>query len=145
MLPILLLVFALAPGDIGIADVQQLFADLSPTIRLLLGALVGVLILELGRLLARAEVEIGAAIYTLFLSGVAAFILHATIEGSLQNLHIFLLGVTVAGCLDMILRSSAAASRTRAKEEAQEEAIAVDAADEQPAAAPVDDSPTSGD
>jgi hypothetical protein len=110
LLPIAALVFVLIPRESE--SIANSLSYVQPYGRFLIGAFLGIALLELGRIL--SDSEIGSALYVLFLSINAAFILYAIIEQALTNLHILLLGMVVAGGLQIILRGPPRFRRQRA-------------------------------
>jgi hypothetical protein len=100
LLPVAALVFVLIPNESE--SIASWFSYGPPWLRFLIGAIFGIALLELGRLL--KDSEIGAALYVLFLSTTATFILYAIIEQALTSLHILLLGMVIAGGFQIIFR-----------------------------------------
>jgi hypothetical protein len=102
LLPIAALVFVLIPKESE--SLAHLLPYAPPGLRFLIGAILGVVLLELGRILSKRNSGIGSALYVLFLSINTAFILYAIIEQALTDLHILLLGMVVGGGFQIIFR-----------------------------------------
>jgi len=107
-LPLTVVVFALVPmgGQEKGDSVQELLTFAMPWMRFAVGFVMGIIGLLLGRLLAKRDSEIGAAMYVLFLSGVASFMLYCLVAGVLDSLHIFLLGMVLGGGLYVVFRGA---------------------------------------
>jgi hypothetical protein len=103
-LPMAVIVFALVPleGDRGV--VEDVLAFAVSWVRFLVGALLGVIGLAGSRALVKSDAEIATAIYILFLSLVANFIVCCFIEGVTRNLHVFLFGLIIGGGLYVVFR-----------------------------------------
>jgi hypothetical protein len=114
-LPLTVVVFALVPADSEGSDIQALLALAGPWMRFITGVLLGVLGLALGRALAKRDTEIAAAMYVLFLSAIASFIVYCLVEGVLRNLHVFLLGMVLGGGLYVIFWGAPVLSRRTAR------------------------------
>jgi peptidoglycan/LPS O-acetylase OafA/YrhL len=111
LLPIAALVFLLIPKESE--SIANSFSYAPPSLRFLIGALFGIALLELGRYLSEKDSEIGSSLYILFLSVTDAFILYAIIEQALRSLHVLLLGMVIAGGLQIIFRGPPRFRRAR--------------------------------
>lgn len=96
-LPLTVVIFALVPFDSEGSDIQELLDLAGPWLRFTTGLLLGVVGLALGQVLIKRDTEIAAALYILFLSAIASFIVYCLVEGVLRNLHVFLLGLVLGG------------------------------------------------
>ena len=81
--------------------------------QLILGAVVGIVIMELGKLLMSSGGDGAAALYSLFVSGFGAFIVWMAMQGFLQSVRFALLGLVTAGALHVIFRGLPEVERTR--------------------------------
>ncbi len=103
-LPLTVIIFALAPlgGDSG--GLEEILEFVSHWIRFVVGWLLGFITLAISRVLSRRDTELAAAIYVLFLSAIASFLIYCLVEGVLRNLHVFLLGLVLGGGLYVVFR-----------------------------------------
>jgi len=107
-LPLTIVVFALVPTETEASDLEALLNLAGPWVRFATGLLLGAMGLAIGRALASRDAEIAAAIYVLFLSAIASFIVYCLVEGVLRNLHVFLLGLVLGGGLYVVFRGTPA-------------------------------------
>lgn len=106
VLPLVTLVFILIPVTEPSESLIEWLNHIAPLWRFLLGCVIGVVLLEVGRYLSGVDSELGAALYVLFLSLTATFLLYTLVEGALQSVHGALLGMVIAGGFDIIFRGS---------------------------------------
>ena len=103
ILPVAMLVFLI----IAESNKQESFASMLGGIewwqRFAVGALAGLLMMELSRKVTKTDREVAASIYALFLSLVGMFILYCVMTSMLQNIHEVLLGLVLAGGLHVVL------------------------------------------
>jgi hypothetical protein len=102
ILPIVVLAFTSAAG-VPSSQIANVFLKLS-WLGWLLGVMSGVASIELGRYLLRRDTIGGAAVYALFVSSSAAFILYVVMSGSLEATHSLLMGFLIGGGLDIVFR-----------------------------------------
>jgi hypothetical protein len=70
----------------------------------IVGAMIGIIMIEIGRALWNTTSDAGAASFILFLSLVGVFMVYSFMQGFLGTLNYFLLSTIVAGGLDLIFR-----------------------------------------
>lgn len=102
--PFVFLIFTVVASQDKHDVISDLVASIGPILAFLGGAAVGVLLLEIGRLLRKTDTEIGPSLYAFFLSSVASFILYSIMIGILKSLHLPMFGVILAAALDVMFR-----------------------------------------
>ena len=106
LLPVILLIFITITEEenrMVITKTVYLFNNLY---RFLIGAIIGIALLEFGRIFAHSDNDIGASIYAMFLSAFGVFILYSIMQGVLSSMHYLLFGIILAGGLDIIFRGA---------------------------------------
>jgi hypothetical protein len=114
LLPLVVLVILVATDSAAIQSWAARVSGIRPLIQLLIGAIVGLALMELGRQLRRSG-SVGAnAVFAMFVSALLAFLLWSVMGGVLAHLHLLLLGFLVACGLHLIFRGlSEDASKNR--------------------------------
>lgn len=113
--PWVVLVFLFTMDTTALDSVRPWIGSLSWIHQLILGAVVGIVIMELGKLLMRSGGDGAAALYAVFVSGFGAFIVWMAMQGFLQSVHFALLGLVTAGALHVIFRGPPEVERNRSK------------------------------
>jgi len=103
-LPFAVLVFLIVSESSDQPTLPSLLKDAEWWIRFLIGAGIGLVLLEIGQIASRTDKDIGASVYALFLSLVGVFILYCLMTKLLYSIHDLLLGLVVAGALDIVFR-----------------------------------------
>jgi hypothetical protein len=104
LLPLVILIFVVVTDQSEHNVVAELVGALYPLLAFVLGAIVGLGLMEAGKVLLKTDNEVGPSLYALFLSSVGVFILYSIMIGILGRLHLPLLGLVLAGGLDIIFR-----------------------------------------
>lgn len=100
LLPLIVLVFVISSNQGDQLNITQI----NPFIQLIAGSVIGVSLIETGRILGKSNNDITASVFILFLSLVDTFILYSTMQGVLGTLQLFLIGMIITAGLDIIFR-----------------------------------------
>lgn len=103
-LPVAVLVFLVVSEGNNQATLTEILNDVEWWVRFLVGAGIGLVLMEIGQIASRTNKDIGASVYALFLSLVGTFILYCIMVKLLFSIHDLMLGIVVAGGLDVIFR-----------------------------------------
>lgn len=104
LLPIILLVFFVAMGQGSLGALEGFLTALDPTLRAILGAATGIILMELGKWLLKSNRDGAASLYALFLSTIVSFLIWALIGGILPVLNNWLLGLVLGSGIHIIFR-----------------------------------------
>jgi hypothetical protein len=104
LLPLVLLIFVVVADQGDHNVIADLVASMSAGVSFLVGAALGLALMEVGKFLLKTDSEVGPSVYALFLSSAGVFILYSIMIGILKNLHLPLFGMVVFGGLDIIFR-----------------------------------------
>jgi len=77
---------------------------LTESARFVIGALVAILLIEIGKILLRKESEIGPALFIFFLGSAGTFFVYALMSNGLAVAHFIFFGFVVGGGIYMIFR-----------------------------------------
>jgi hypothetical protein len=103
LLPVVVLVFFVL-FDRFDDPVRQSLMSVPSYVHFLVGAVVGILMMEVGRVLWNTTSDAGAAVFVMFLSLIGVFMFYSFMQGFLGTLNYFLLTTIVMGGLDFIFR-----------------------------------------
>ena len=104
LLPIISLVFFVVMSKESLGILENFLINLDPTLRIILGAASGGIVMELGKWLLGTELDGAASLYAMFLSTIVAFLLWAFMGGILPVLNTWLLGFLLGSGLHVIFR-----------------------------------------
>jgi len=104
VLPWVILVFLFILGSGTTDSARPWIETLSWWHQLVIGAVVGLCVMEIGKLLMRSGGNGTAALYALVVSSLGAFLVWMIMEGILQSVHFALLGLVTAAALHVIFR-----------------------------------------
>ncbi len=102
LLPVAILIFVVIFSDANNEPITRFILWLPVLAHLVIGAVIGIAIVEIGRAISDTDVESSA--YALFLSSLGVFVLYSIMQGILGHLNYFLFGLVVMGGLDVIFR-----------------------------------------
>src|SRR5690606_11507551 len=103
-LPLAILVFIIASDQREQDGLAALMSQTTRWGRWIMGLAMGLLLLEIGQFASRRNNDLAASLYALFLSFLGVFILFCLVYSILFAIHDLLLGLVVAGSLDIIFR-----------------------------------------
>jgi hypothetical protein len=113
ILPWVILVFLFTVDPTVVDSLRPLIAKLNWLAQLIIGAIIGVLMMEFGKLLMKAEGDGPASLYALVMSGFGAFLVLLIMKGILQSVNFALMGLVVAGAIHVIFRGPPEVDRTK--------------------------------
>jgi hypothetical protein len=100
-LPVVVLVFFIFFDN---GPLRQALLAVPIYLHFIAGAVVGIVLIEVGRALWNTTNDAGASIFILFLSLMVVFILYSFMQGFLGTLNYFLVSTIVLGGLDFMIR-----------------------------------------
>ncbi len=104
ILPVAALVFLLVSEKNDETVLIDFLVSWPAGLRLMLGLILGVTLIEAGKIAFRASSAVGAALYALYLSTVGVFVVYALMSGLMRSIHLVLFGLVLGGGLDAIFR-----------------------------------------
>lgn len=104
LLPLVFLIFSLTTYSDSNILLSQYLQSIPIYLHVLAGAILGVGIIELGRIASKTDSDAGAAIYALFSSSIGTFLLYCFMKDALSSLNNFLLTALMSGGLYVIFR-----------------------------------------
>ncbi len=113
VLPWVILVFLFTVDPNAVDSLRPWIGKLNWLGQLLIGAVVGALMMEFGKLLMKSEGDGPASFYALVLSGFGAFLVLLIMGRILQSLNFALMGLVVAGAVHVIFRGPPEVDRTK--------------------------------
>jgi hypothetical protein len=111
LLPFVVLVFLVTTDRRSVDAIAPVLLAAGGLGRFILGAFIGVALMELGKHLLRFDHDGAASLYALFVGIVAAFLVWAMMGGLLEALHPLLAGLVIAGGLHIVFRGPPRLSR----------------------------------
>ncbi|HXI26338.1 MAG TPA: hypothetical protein VNG71_20965 [Pyrinomonadaceae bacterium] len=102
VLPFLFLMFMLRVTDKADDPVKSFFLNRNPFIYVVVGTVLGIALVELGKRLIRTDDHRWGSIYNLFLSFMFVFLLYSIMKGFLDSLVYFLFSMIMSGGLDIV-------------------------------------------
>ncbi|HVS82993.1 MAG TPA: hypothetical protein VHE60_14795 [Pyrinomonadaceae bacterium] len=104
-LPLMILIFVvLLPGEKGEEPIRAFLLWFPKIVHLLVGAVVGFALIEVGRILMRDDDDTGPSVYALFLSFAGVFMIYSIMQNILGSLNYFLFGMIVVAGVVVIFK-----------------------------------------
>ena len=104
MLPFIVLVFLVTAGGNSTKEINDYLMTASGTNKIVLSTIVAVILMEAVKWLGKADLDVIASVYALFVSTLLAFMLWAFLGKFFTNLGSAILAFIVAGGLHIIFR-----------------------------------------
>jgi len=104
LLPIVMLIFAMAISSDSIKIIENTLLSLPNILQLILGAVIGISLIEFGRHYLKTDIDGAVSLLALFVSCIFSFILWCVMGGVLKSLNYSLVGILLFGGLDIIFR-----------------------------------------
>lgn len=104
VLPFLSLIFIVVSSKSNGDPIVELLKSYTPITTFIVGAVVGIFLLELGRILLKVKSSIAEGMYALFLSSILVFMLYSIMTGLIKELHVPLFGFVIFSGLDILFR-----------------------------------------
>ncbi len=101
-LPFILLIFLFATNTNTLSFIDNFIGSLKLSYRFLIGVIIGVLLMEVGKFLLESDEDGAAALYNLFLSSLGTLLLWVIIGGFLESLNWVLMGLVLAAGLHVV-------------------------------------------
>jgi hypothetical protein len=102
LLPLVILVFIMTTSPTSNSNLAEDIKFIPAYVHVFAGVVLGVSMIECGKIASKTSYDAGAAIYALFASTIGSFLLYCFMKGALGSLNNFLLSFLVAGGLYII-------------------------------------------